>query len=117
DVAAQTTLIVPVIEEPVSAELIGVDTSQGLTTWAIHQAAPTGTFSDTTDFPGTATIVEGCDYVSFTYIVSQPDATATVNAVCSIKGSVAVCVDDLAGPTTTETMSVTPYAAQVGSAT
>ncbi|KAJ7481114.1 hypothetical protein B0H11DRAFT_1807991 [Mycena galericulata] len=117
--AAQISLIVPFADEqPISADVVGVDTAQGRTTWALHQGALTGTFTDAQgDFPGTATLVEGSDYVSFTYVEQEDNVTATAGGLCSIQAGTAFCVANANGATITDAEAVTPFAVQVATGT
>ncbi|KAJ7137854.1 hypothetical protein C8R44DRAFT_847923 [Mycena epipterygia] len=115
-VAAETSLIIPFVDpQPISADIIGVDTALTRTTWALHQGAFTGTWTDPQgEFPGTATLVEGTDYASFTYVVAQPEATVTAGGVCSINGGIAVCTAAADDAIVTETDSVTAFGIEGG---
>ncbi|KAF8205596.1 hypothetical protein K438DRAFT_1818083 [Mycena galopus ATCC 62051] len=119
---SETTLIVPFADpQPISADILGIDTANGRTTWELHQGAFTGTWTDPQgSFPGTATLVEGADYASFTYAVedSDPmDANFVIGGECSFAGGVEVCVvaQSAAGQvaTQTETDTVTPFGLQI----
>ncbi|KAJ7461646.1 hypothetical protein FB451DRAFT_1181369 [Mycena latifolia] len=112
DAAAETSLVVPLVgDQPISAEVLGVDTALGRTTWVLHQGAFTGTWTDPQgSFPGTATLIEGSDYASLTYLLPNPDATGTeattftLGAECAIKpDGQMVCVEAEEGQTFTTT--------------
>ncbi|KAG6915329.1 hypothetical protein DXG01_012101, partial [Tephrocybe rancida] len=108
-----TSLYIPGFDpQPVSADILGVD-GQGRTTWALHQGALTGTF-DEASFPGTATLVEGADVVSFTY--ADPGGAFTVGRECSLSGGLAICSATLSGEAVTETETASPFVVQVGTA-
>ncbi|KAF7363958.1 hypothetical protein MSAN_01054100 [Mycena sanguinolenta] len=123
---SETTLIVPFADpQPISADLLGVDTANGRTTWQLHQGAFTGTWTDPQgSFPGTATLVEGADYASFTYAVSVPpdpedpaDGNFVIGGECSFSGSIEVCVvgQSVADGATTQTQTDTiqPFGLQI----
>nr|GAT58131.1 predicted protein [Mycena chlorophos] len=85
--ADETTLVVPFVDpQAISAKVVGVDTANTRTTYELFQGAYTGTWSDPEgSFPGTATLVEGADYASFTYVVNDPeDGSFTIGGVCSL---------------------------------
>ncbi|KAF5352722.1 hypothetical protein D9756_006007 [Leucocoprinus leucothites] len=107
---ATTSIIVPGFDaQPLSADVIGVDTSAGQTTWAV-QAGPGG------DMPGTATLVEGSDYASIHYIGLSPETTFTMDYGCTYQGGQAICSGTRDGQAATETGSAdTPIAVVVGS--
>ncbi|KAJ7029338.1 hypothetical protein C8F04DRAFT_1265002 [Mycena alexandri] len=115
---SETSVIVPFADpQPISADILGVD-GQGRTTWQLRQGAFTGTWSDPQgSFPGTATLIEGADYASYTYAVSDPEGTLVVGGECSIGAGVAVCVAAESGQdgaaTATETDSVTAFGLQI----
>ncbi|KAJ7766689.1 hypothetical protein B0H16DRAFT_1522228 [Mycena metata] len=114
---SETSVIVPFADpQPISADILGVD-GQGRTTWQLHQGAFTGTWTDPQgSFPGTATLVEGADYASYTYSVSDPEGFV-LGGECSIGAGVAVCVAAESGQdgaaTATETDSVTAFGLQI----
>ncbi|KAJ7461622.1 hypothetical protein FB451DRAFT_1404853 [Mycena latifolia] len=120
----ETSLIVPFADpQAISADVLGVDATQGRTTWALHQGAYTGTWTDPQgSFPATATLVEGADYASFTYAVpAGPDAgdvVFTLGGKCMLDRatSVAVCVAAGEGTTVTETDSVMAFGVEITSA-
>ncbi|KAJ7633104.1 hypothetical protein FB45DRAFT_1148569 [Roridomyces roridus] len=118
-VAAQVSLIVPFVDEqPLSADVLGVDTALDRTTWALHQGSPTGTFTDDEgSFPGTATLVEGSDYVSFTYVLVDDQVTHTAGGVCSIQGGTEICVANADGQAATETDPATAFVVQAAATT
>ncbi|KAJ7824691.1 hypothetical protein B0H13DRAFT_2123586, partial [Mycena leptocephala] len=68
-------------------------------------------------FPGTATLIEGADYASFTYSVAAPEGTFAVGGECSIKDGVEVCVAAEDGEdgtaTVTNTDTATPFGLQI----
>ncbi|KAG6867609.1 hypothetical protein C0993_000550 [Termitomyces sp. T159_Od127] len=99
-VAAQTSLFIPGFDpQPISADILGVD-AQGRTTWALHQGALTDTFEDPS-FPGTATLVEGANDVSFTYVA--PSDLFTAGTECTLSDSLAICSGTVDGEPVTET--------------
>jgi len=116
---SETSVYVPFIDpQPISADLVGIDTAQGRTTWALHQGAKTGTWADQPDnLPGTATLVEGVDFASLTYALADPSVGGTMGGVCTIEGGDAVCVEVQNGggvsTTFTETESVVPFGLQI----
>ncbi|KAJ7811599.1 hypothetical protein B0H14DRAFT_3880009 [Mycena olivaceomarginata] len=124
---SETTLIVPFGDpQAISADILGVDTAKGRTTWQLRQGAYTGTWTDPQgSFPATATLVEGADYASFTYSVPALDAEDPAFAIageCSLgAGNVEVCVvAQSVGSevqTVTETDTVTPFGVQIAAAT
>ncbi|KAJ6531585.1 hypothetical protein DFH09DRAFT_137079 [Mycena vulgaris] len=116
-VAAETTLIVPFADpQPISGDVLGVDTALGRTTWALHQGAFTGTWTDPQgSFPGTATLIEGSDYASFTYVVADMEGTITAGGECSLKDGQQICVAAADGVTVTATESATPFGIEGGS--
>ncbi|KAJ7154245.1 hypothetical protein C8R46DRAFT_1119135 [Mycena filopes] len=116
---SETSVIVPFGDpQPISADILGVDTKLGRTTWQLRQGAFTGTWTDPQgSFPGTATLVEGADYASYTYAVSDSEGSFAVQGECSIKDGVAICVaaesGDDGAATATETESVTAFGLQI----
>ncbi|KAJ6531159.1 hypothetical protein B0H19DRAFT_1082123 [Mycena capillaripes] len=119
---SETTIIVPFGDpQPISADILGVDTAQGRTTWQLRQGAFTGTWTDPQgSFPGTATLVEGADYASFTYSAATPEGTFAVGGECTIKDGVEICVasqeggdDPDSNGTVTETDTATPFGVQI----
>ncbi|KAJ6531580.1 hypothetical protein DFH09DRAFT_824744, partial [Mycena vulgaris] len=116
DVAAETSLIVPLVDpQPISAEVLGVDAALDRTTWVLHQGAFTGTWTDPQgDFPGTATLIEGSDYASLTYLLPAEGTTVALGAECSIKDSQLICVGAEGGTTLTDTETATPFGIQGG---
>ncbi|KAK0463605.1 uncharacterized protein EV420DRAFT_1638532 [Desarmillaria tabescens] len=104
----QTSLYVPGFDsQALSVEVAGV--ADGHTTFLIQPG------SDATDgFVGTATLVEGSDYASLTYVA--PDATSgfTVGYECSIAAGVAVCSGVADGVTILETETVSAFSVEGG---
>ncbi|KAJ7461599.1 hypothetical protein FB451DRAFT_1404831 [Mycena latifolia] len=113
---SEISLFVPfVAPQALSADLLGIDTALGRTTWVLRQGAHTGTWTDAQEsFPGTATLVEGTDYASFTYAFSA-DAL-TLGGECSLGAGSAVCVALGDRTTTTVTDSATVFGVEVASA-
>lgn len=108
---AQTSLFIPGFDpQPISADILGVD-AQGRTTWALHQGAMTGTFSEG-GIPGTATLVEGANDVSFTYV--PPDGSFTMGRECSLSGNLAICSATVSGQAVTETETADRLLVQAG---
>ncbi|RDB22195.1 hypothetical protein Hypma_010690 [Hypsizygus marmoreus] len=108
---AQTSLYIPGFDpQPISADNLGVD-AQGRTTWALHQGALTGTFDDS-GFVGTATLVEGPNDVSFTYV--PPGGEFTVGRECSLSGVLAICSATISGEAITETETASLIEVQAG---
>ncbi|KAK0211210.1 hypothetical protein DFS33DRAFT_1407790 [Desarmillaria ectypa] len=105
----QTSLYVPGFDsQPLSVEVAGV--GNGHTTFVIQPA------SDATDngFVGTATLVEGSDYASLTYVAPDPSAGITVGYECSIAAGVAVCSGVADGVTILETETVSAFSVEGG---
>ncbi|KAJ7486561.1 hypothetical protein FB451DRAFT_1534466 [Mycena latifolia] len=71
-----------------SAEVLGVDAA-GRTTYALPQNEMQGT---TVLASATGTLVEGADYISYTYELSG-DVAVTIGAECALTGGNAVCSD------------------------
>ncbi|KAJ7706947.1 hypothetical protein B0H17DRAFT_1325706 [Mycena rosella] len=115
-VAAETSLVVPLNDpQPISADVLGVDSALDRTTWVLHQGALTGTWSDQeSNFPGTATLVEGTDYASLTYAAAVQEITLAAGAECAIADGLAVCVVVEDGTTSTETDPAQPFGIQGG---
>ncbi|KAJ7154249.1 hypothetical protein C8R46DRAFT_1197191 [Mycena filopes] len=108
--------------QPISANILGVDTVLGRTTWELHQGALTGTWSGNLvrDFPGTATLVEGSDYASMTYAVTAGDKAAAVGGACSLGAGHALCVGTQSGGdggATTYTETDSAFGVQIAAAT
>ncbi|KAJ8088222.1 hypothetical protein AAF712_005897 [Marasmius tenuissimus] len=102
--AAQTSLWVPGFDEQaLSADVIGVDTAKGRTTYRIQRGASTAANDDESGFTGTFTLVEGSDYAS--YNLAQGQVSMTMD--CSISGSLGLCsgLDGSTVVTATETVS------------
>ncbi|KAJ7073953.1 hypothetical protein C8F01DRAFT_1360700 [Mycena amicta] len=121
--ADETTLVVPFVDpQAISAKVIGVDAAQGRTTYELAQGAYTGTWTDPQgSFPGTATLVEGADYASFTYVVNDPEGSFTAGGVCNLGNGQETCVAveaDTDGPVTvTQTDSARPFGLEIAAAT
>ncbi|KAG5644044.1 hypothetical protein DXG03_009196 [Asterophora parasitica] len=118
---AQTSLFIPGFDpQPISADILGVD-GQGRTTWALHQGAVTNSAQEGS-FPGTgksnnlvgplATLVEGANDVSFTYV--PPNNAFTLGQQCSLSGGLAICSATISGQVVTETETANPILVQVG---
>ncbi|KAG6829584.1 hypothetical protein H0H87_010825, partial [Tephrocybe sp. NHM501043] len=92
-VIAQTSLYIPGLDpQPLIADILGID-GQGRTTWAVHQAPLTAV--EEGGLPGTATLVEGPNDASFTYV--PPGREFTLGQECALSGGLAICsgtVDD-----------------------
>ncbi|KAF7295616.1 hypothetical protein MIND_01101700 [Mycena indigotica] len=122
-VADETTLVVPFVDpQAISAKVIGVDAGQARTTYELAQGAYTGTWTDPQgSFPGTATLVEGADYASFTYVVNDREGSFTAGGVCNFANGQETCVAveaDSAGPVTvTHTDAARPFGLQILPAT
>ncbi|KAK0211799.1 hypothetical protein IW262DRAFT_363190 [Armillaria fumosa] len=105
----QTSLYVPGFDaQALSVEVAGV--ADGHTTFIIQPAA------DATDsqFVGTATLVEGSDYASLTYVDPDASAAFTVGYACTIASGVAVCSGEAAGVTLLETETVSAFGVEGG---
>ncbi|KAJ6622870.1 hypothetical protein B0H10DRAFT_862427 [Mycena sp. CBHHK59/15] len=116
-VAAETSLVIPFVDpQAISADILGVDSAKTRTTWALHQGAPTGIYSTEQgdEFPGTATLIEGTDYASFTYVAAAGGETITAGGECTIAGGNEICVAAAGGTTITNTDSALPFAIQGG---
>jgi len=110
-VLAQTSLFIPGFDpQPLSADILGVDV-QGRTTWALHAGSPTDTFSNA-EFIGTATLVEGPNDASLTYVA--PAAQFTIGIDCTLSDTLAVCSATSGGTVATATETVTRFAVQGG---
>ncbi|KAJ7080384.1 hypothetical protein B0H15DRAFT_933244 [Mycena belliarum] len=115
----ETSIIVPFADpQAISADMLGVDSAKGRTTWALRQGAYTGTWTDPQgSFPATATLVEGADYASFTYVIPEGtdagDIAVTAGGECSLAKGVAVCVAVAGGTTVTATDPVTAFGVQI----
>jgi len=108
-VSAQTSLFIPGFDpQPLSADILGVDT-QGRTTWALHPGSPTDTLNDA-GLIGTATLVEGPNDASLTYVAPQ----FTMGVACTLSDSLAVCSATSGGTVATATETVTRFAVQGG---
>jgi len=106
----QSSLYVPGFDaQALSVEVAGV--ADGHTTFII-QPAPDATDSD--GFVGTATLVEGSDYASLTYVAPDPSAALTIGYACSINSGVAVCSGEAAGATILETETVSAFGVEGG---
>ncbi|KAK0441073.1 hypothetical protein EV421DRAFT_744826 [Armillaria borealis] len=106
----QSSLYVPGFDaQALSVEVGGV--ADGHTTFII-QPAPDATDSD--GFVGTATLVEGSDYASLTYVAPDPSSAFTVGYACSIASGVAVCSGEAAGVTILETETVSAFGVEGG---
>ncbi|SJL12166.1 uncharacterized protein ARMOST_15587 [Armillaria ostoyae] len=106
----QSSLYVPGFDaQALSVEVAGV--ADGHTTFII-QPAPDATDSD--GFVGTATLVEGSDYASLTYVAPDPSSAFTVGYACSIASGVAVCSGEAAGVTILETETVSAFGVEGG---
>ncbi|PBK78747.1 hypothetical protein ARMSODRAFT_1011290 [Armillaria solidipes] len=106
----QSSLYVPGFDaQALSVEVAGV--ADGHTTFII-QPAPDATGSD--GFVGTATLVEGSDYASLTYVAPDPSSAFTVGYACSIASGVAVCSGEAAGVTILETETVSAFGVEGG---
>ncbi|KAF8077599.1 hypothetical protein FPV67DRAFT_1662415 [Lyophyllum atratum] len=107
---AQTSLYIPGLDpQPLIADILGVD-GQGRTTWALHQ----GALTDPADggLPGTATLVEGANDVSFTYV--PPGGAFTIGRECSLSGNLAICSATVSGEAVTETETADRILVQAG---
>ncbi|EPQ57785.1 hypothetical protein GLOTRDRAFT_136656 [Gloeophyllum trabeum ATCC 11539] len=97
--AQTTSLFIPGLagDGPLSVSEIGVG-SDGRTTWAVASGAASGT--DTPQFPGTATLIEGPNDAVVTYALGDGGAVVS----CSISGASAVCEGTITedGQTSTE---------------
>ncbi|KAG5335212.1 hypothetical protein J132_09646 [Termitomyces sp. J132] len=108
---AQTSLYIPGFDpQPISADILGVD-AQGRTTWALHQGALTDTFEEGS-FPGTATLVEGTNDVSMTYVA--PSGLFTMGTECTLSDGLAICSATVSGEPVTETDTVNFIDVQAG---
>ncbi|KAK0482572.1 hypothetical protein IW261DRAFT_1038765 [Armillaria novae-zelandiae] len=122
----QTSLYVPGFDaQALSVEVAGV--ADGHTTFIIQPAADatdsqfvgTGTRSSAflsciiTHAPK-ATLVEGSDYASLTYVDPDASAAFTVGYACSIASGVAVCSGEAAGVTILETETVSAFGVEGG---
>ncbi|KAG6873783.1 hypothetical protein C0995_011008 [Termitomyces sp. Mi166 len=108
---AQTSLYIPGFDpQPISADILGVD-GQGRTTWALHQGVLTDTLDDPS-FPGTATLVEGANDVSFTYVA--PSGLFTMGRECSLSDGLAICSATFSGELVTETETADFITVQAG---
>ncbi|KAG7092914.1 hypothetical protein E1B28_009219 [Marasmius oreades] len=107
----QTSLWIPGFDEQaLSADVVGVDTAQGRTTYQIQRGASTAPTDDESGFTGTFTLVEGADYASYSYV---QDGVSLVVA-CSISGSLGLCSGSDGSTTVTETETVQPFLVQGG---
>lgn len=61
-----------------------------------------------------ATLVEGSDYASLTYVAPDPSAALTIGYACSIDSGVAVCSGEAAGATILETETVSAFGVEGG---
>ncbi|KAJ7811384.1 hypothetical protein B0H14DRAFT_3755139 [Mycena olivaceomarginata] len=74
----------------IHGDILGV--AQGRTTWQLRQGALTGTWvSRLASFYGTAMLVEGTDYLYYTYAVALPDPLIDTGE-CSLAGDIEACV-------------------------
>ncbi|KAF8643910.1 hypothetical protein AX16_008926 [Volvariella volvacea WC 439] len=106
-VSAQVSLFLPGFDpQPLSADAAGVD-EEGRTTWIIQTGAVSGTL-DEFGFAGTATLVEGPNDASFTYVA--PGQEFTMGFACTFDGDAAVCNDG----TDTVTGTIDRIEVQVG---
>ncbi|KAF5369171.1 hypothetical protein D9615_009986 [Tricholomella constricta] len=107
---AQTSLYIPGADpQPLIADILGVD-EQGRTTWAVHQ----GVLTDAAEggLPGTATLVEGPNDMSFTYV--PPGGAFTLGRECSFSGDLAICSATFSGELVTATETIERIAVQIG---
>ncbi|KAK0496858.1 hypothetical protein EDD18DRAFT_179795 [Armillaria luteobubalina] len=105
----QTSLYVPGFDaQALSVEVAGV--ADGHTTFIIQPA----TDATDTQFVGTATLVEGSDYASLTYVDPDASAAFTVGYACTIASGVAVCSGEAAGVTILETETVSAFGVEGG---
>ncbi|KAG5718968.1 hypothetical protein E4T56_gene103, partial [Termitomyces sp. T112] len=114
---AQTSLYIPGFDpQPISADILGVD-AQGRTTWALHQGALTDTFEEGS-FPGTATLVEGTNDVSMTYVAPSGLFTMgteyTVNFIDVQAGTTAVLTSPTATTVPVALTSISSQPSQTG---
>ncbi|KAJ7286410.1 hypothetical protein C8J57DRAFT_1287569 [Mycena rebaudengoi] len=115
-VVAQTSLVIPFLDfQPISADLLGIDASKTRTTWALRQGEYTGIFTDPQgSFPGTATLVEGADYASYTYAVTIDGQAITLGGECSLVSGSAICVMGADGTTVTDTQKASAILIEAG---
>ncbi|KAF9454075.1 hypothetical protein P691DRAFT_770796 [Macrolepiota fuliginosa MF-IS2] len=102
-VSAQTTslVILGFDPQPLSADVIGVDTAAEHTTYAV-QAGKDPNWQDGF-LPGTATVVQGSDYASLLYVLSDGSTTKTLAYGCTFQGDQEICTGAFDGQTVTET--------------
>lgn len=107
---AQTSLYIPGLDsQPLIADILGVD-GEGRTTWALHQ----GPLTDPSDggLRGTATLVEGPNDASFTYV--PPGGIFTMGTECSLSGNLAICSATVSGEAVTETETASRILVEAG---
>ncbi|KAJ7029337.1 hypothetical protein C8F04DRAFT_1187748 [Mycena alexandri] len=98
--ALETSLVVPRI---LGLTILGIDMAQGGRPGSFIKARLQGHGGTKKEafqscFLGTATLVEGADYASFTYIVAEPNETLIIDGDgCSLGAGHAVCVDAESG--------------------
>ncbi|KAF8891376.1 hypothetical protein BD779DRAFT_1670985 [Infundibulicybe gibba] len=112
NVEAQVSLYIPGFEpQPVSADALGIG-SDGRTTWALHQGKVTDSLGSS-QFIGTATLVEGPGYASLTY--ANEAAQFTIDQICSLSGDFALCTIAAQGSTNVQTEFVSSIPVQTSS--
>ncbi|KAF9261406.1 hypothetical protein L218DRAFT_1001686 [Marasmius fiardii PR-910] len=108
---AQTSLWIPGFDEQaLSADVIGVDTANGRTSYRIQRGASTAANDDESGFTGTFTLVAGTNYASYNY--AQNGVSITYD--CSISGSLGLCSGSDGSTIATATETVRPFLVQGG---
>ncbi|KAJ3753414.1 hypothetical protein EV360DRAFT_53512 [Lentinula raphanica] len=111
--AQSTSLYIPGFDpQPISADIVGVDSS-GHTTWDLTPLQATD--DSEVGFAGTATLVEGSDGAH----VSLVDAalSLTLGYDCTFSSGQAICSGVDEGITFTETETISSFAVALGTAT
>ena len=116
-VHGQTSLYIPGFDaQPVSAEIAGVDSELGRTTWLLHKGSASPGFTPTNDFLGTATLVQGSKGASLGY--SNPAGEWAIAQDCIYtEKTLAVCTISIQGALVTQTEVVSRMPIQGGGTT
>ena len=110
--AAEVSLYVPGFDpQPLTAVLAGVE--DGQTTWLLAAGVASGDLDDS-GLIGTATLVQGENRASLTYV--PPDGSFTMGIDCTLDDGAAVCVGAEGTRVATVTEVPTPFAVQVADA-
>ena len=110
--AAEVSLYVPGFDpQPLTAVRAGVE--DGQTTWLLAAGVASGDLDDS-GLIGTATLVQGANRASLTYV--PPDGSFTMGIDCTLDNGAAVCVGAEGTNVATVTEVPTPFAVQVADA-